>query len=89
MSFEKGLYRSVPTAASMSNQDDQSETLLLNDTHHSRTRGILWYIAQAALVMIIVVQSVVIVVLSRTVDSSCRSVRKFSTTLCSKHCLNP
>lgn len=77
MNSEKQLYQSVSSSDSFASDDEeQSHSSGPSDGHYTRVRKVLWYIAQVALVIVIIGQAVAIVLLGRRTQSSCRSARK-------------
>lgn len=77
MNSEKQLYQSVPSSDSFrSDHEDQSECPAPSRGYYTTARGALWSIAQIALVLVIIGQTVAIVILSRTSQSSCQSARE-------------
>ncbi|KAH7410096.1 hypothetical protein DE146DRAFT_732918 [Phaeosphaeria sp. MPI-PUGE-AT-0046c] len=74
MSCEKLLYQSVPSSYSfVGNDEDHSETLHQSHERKTRARRVLWCIAQAAVVLVVIVQSIAIGYMSRGTQSSCQS----------------
>jgi hypothetical protein len=74
MGPEKRLYRSVASRDSFVD-DDELEAFLEANAPKQRWGRLLWYLAQSALVLVVIAQSIAIIILSKTANSSCHSIR--------------
>ncbi|OAL01129.1 hypothetical protein IQ06DRAFT_248016 [Phaeosphaeriaceae sp. SRC1lsM3a] len=74
MASEKQQYQSVPSSESfVSDDDDQSVTSSQSHERNTRARRVLWSIAQVTVVLVVIVQSIVIGLLGRSIPNSCQS----------------
>lgn len=88
MASEKQQYQSVPSSESfVSDDDDQSVTSSQSHERNTRARRVLWSIAQVTVVLVVIVQSIVIGLLGRSIPNSCQSARRSSNPALREHCL--
>jgi hypothetical protein len=74
MSLEKLVYQVVPSTESLTNEATIENSS--KDTNFARARRLWWYFAQAAFILIIFVESILIVLLVRKDLDPCTSIRR-------------